>query len=423
LKIIKEIKVLPHQRQFIESKKKSTGLVAGFGAGKSFAGTLKTLIKKLRYPNIKVAYYLPTYPHIRDIAFEQFPNMCNKLGLNYQLNKSDKELKIKGFGSVIFRNMTEPEFIIGYEVGYSLIDECDILPMIKMSKAFKQILARNRALLPDGFNQLDVVGTPEGYRWFYNRFVVNGSVDYNLIRAKTENNPYLPDDYIDTLKEDYDEKLLKQYLHGEFINVNGSAVYHQFNRKIHVIKNMEINKAYPLFITFDFNIFPYNAIFLVQEIKGKVYVINNAIKANAALVDSLDYLKEKFANLGSYLYSATIYGDASGRARSQGTAQTNYDLITMAGWTKQKIKVANPRVQDRVNVVNSLLKNGKGQTRLYICERNKELITDFEQMAYNDKGIVDKTNQELSHASDSIGYYLEHKHKIIKQKEIRATYA
>ena len=423
--MIKEVSALPHQKQFIKSEAPTTGLIAGFGSGKSYAGTLKTIIKKLQYPSVKVAYYLPNYPLIRDIAFDKFPQLCEQLGLYYQLNKSDKELTIQGFGTIIFRNMSEPEMLVGYEVGYSLVDEADILPKQKMDKAFRQILARNRAALPDGTpNQVDLVGTPEGFRFAYDLLVANKPDNYRLIKASTYDNPYLPDEYIESLKDTYDEKLLQQYLLGEFVNVNGSAVYHQFDRDDHVIPDRDIDTSRPLIITFDFNIDPYNAIFLLQEIDGKVYVIDNAIIKGKWLGDSLDYLKQKFSYLpDQYLYSATIYGDASGKNRASSAPQTNYDIIRNAGWSKFKIKTANPRVQDRINVFNSMLRNGQGSVSMAICSRNVELINDLEQMSYNDKGEVDKSNQDLSHASDSVGYYLEHEHRLIKQKELRANYA
>jgi len=70
-----------------------------------------------------------------------------------------------------------------------------------------------------------------------------------------------------------------------------------------------------------------------------------------------------------------------------------------------------------------MLKNGNGSVSIAICSRNVELINDLEQMSYNDKGEVDKSNQDLSHASDSVGYYLETEHRLIKQKELRANYA
>jgi hypothetical protein len=235
-------------------------------------------------------------------------------------------------------------------------------------------------------------------------------------------NPHLPEDYIDTLKDTYDEKLLQQYLLGEFINVNGSAIYHQFDRDVHVVPDIGIDPYLPLIISFDFNINPYNAIYLIQVIDGKVTVVDNAIIKGKPLVDSLDYLKEKFSHLGATLMSATIYGDAAGRARSQGTAQTNYDLIRNAGWSKLKVKTANPRVADRINVFNSMLRNGNGDVNIAICERNQELITDLEQMSYNDKGEIDKSNQDLSHSVDSFGYYIEHEHRLIKPKALTARY-
>jgi len=97
-------------------------------------------------------------------------------------------------------------------------------------------------------------------------------------------------------------------------------------------------------------------------------------------------------------------------------------LIRDAGWHKLKIKTANPRVQDRINTFNSLLRNGNGDVNIAICSRNQELITDLEQMSYNDKGEVDKSNQDLTHSVDSVGYYIEHEHRLIKPRELSARY-
>lgn len=421
---VKEVSVLPHQREFIESTALSTCLVAGLGAGKSWCGALKTIIMKLKYPGIRVCSYLPTYPLLADIAFVKYPEVCNMLGLHYQLNLSKKELDIQGYGKILFRSMSEPQFIIGYECGFSLIDEADAIPMVKMNRVYEQILARNRSPLPNNEpNIVDCIGTPEGYKFLYNKYITNATENQLVVRATTMSNPYLPEGYIETLRENYDEKLLAQYTLGQFININGNNVYHQFNRDTHVIKNREIDTKLPLVLSFDFNLSPYSAIYLIQEIDGKTYVIDNAIKRNVPLVDALVHLKEKFSYLGDLLYNATVFGDASGNSRSQGTGRTNYDLLREAGFNNQLIKTANPRVQDRVNLVNSRLKNGNGDVRLYICERNKELTQDLEQMSYDDKGRIDKSNLDLSHDTDALGYYIEYNFQIITQREITVTYA
>ena len=65
----------------------NTLFVGGYGSGKSQAGTYKTILKKLQYPTKKVAYYLPDYGLVRDIAFDKFPTILEELGLKYKLNK------------------------------------------------------------------------------------------------------------------------------------------------------------------------------------------------------------------------------------------------------------------------------------------------------------------------------------------------
>lgn len=421
--MIKKLVVLPHQRQFIESTSISTALVGGYGSGKSMAGVSKTILKKLQYPTIDVAYFLPDYPLVRDIAFQKFPEAVSNLGFEYTLNKSDKELHIKGYGKIMFRNLSQPETIIGFEVCYSCIDEIDTLPKSKAKDVYQKILARTRAKLPDGKpNCVDLVSTPEGFRFLYEHFVTNKNDSQLLIKAKTTDNPFLPDGYIETLKQNYDEQLLKQYLDGEFINLNSSNVYYQFNRDTHVVENRDIDTKRPLIISLDFNINPYSSILLIQEIENITYVIDSITEPNMPVMDCVKFLKDKYAHLGDYLYHSTIYGDASGNARSQGTGISNYNLFREGGFHNMRIKTVNPRIVDRVNLVNSRLKNGKGDVRLKVCARNTKLITDLEQLSYDNKGMIDKSDQDLSHTSDALGYYVEYVFEIVKQKTITGLY-
>ena len=75
-----KISTLPYQEDFIRSEC-NTMFVAGYGTGKSYAGTMKTIIRKLRYPQHKVAYYLPSFPLVRDVAFDKFCTILEDLKL------------------------------------------------------------------------------------------------------------------------------------------------------------------------------------------------------------------------------------------------------------------------------------------------------------------------------------------------------
>ena len=169
------IELFPHQDDFLYSDAIHTGLVAGFGAGKSYVGILKAIRKKMQYPDINVAYYLPTYPLIKDIAFVGFEKLLTEHNIPYTLHQTDKDI-ITPYGKIILRSMDNPSLIIGYEVGYSIIDEADILGTDKMQEVFIKALARNRVKLPDGKpNSFDFVSTPEGFKFLYNFFVKKAS--------------------------------------------------------------------------------------------------------------------------------------------------------------------------------------------------------------------------------------------------------
>ena len=222
-----EILLLSHQDDFIHSEYRHTGLVAGFGAGKSHAGIYKTIKKKCEYDGIDVAYYLPTYPLVRDIAFPKFSEALTEFGIQFTLNRTDKEF-ITPYGRIIMRTMDNPDMIVGYEVGYSLIDEADVLPKDKMKDVFVKVLSRNRKPLPNSeANQLDFVSTPEGYKFLYEFFITQNSDDKKLIKGKTYDNPFLPKDYIKSLEDifnDDDLGLLDDGKDGEIFKIKNEKV-------------------------------------------------------------------------------------------------------------------------------------------------------------------------------------------------------
>jgi phage terminase large subunit len=225
------IEILPAQLEFIESTYTHTAYIGGLGSGKSFVGTAKTVMYKLKNPGLDVAYYLPTYQLIKQIAFPKFKNLLELAKVEYSLNMSDYEFTTK-YGKIIMRSLTNYDMIIGYEVCYSCIDEVDVIPQDKMKEAFTKIIARNRLRTKDGLNITDMVGTPEGFGFAYNYFVKDNKPNRKLIKVKTKDNPYLPLSYIETLTETFTPAQLAAYLDGEFVNMTSGRVYSNFDRKL-----------------------------------------------------------------------------------------------------------------------------------------------------------------------------------------------
>lgn len=389
-----DVKVLKHQIAFIRSDYTHTGLVAGFGSGKSKAATFKTIDKKLAYPDINVAYYLPTYSLIKDIAIPNFQEELTRRGIPYRLNLSDKEF-LTHFGKIILRSMDNPDVIVGYEVGYSLIDEADILPLAKMKDLFVKIVARNRKLLPDGKpNSIDLVSTPEGFGFMYEFFVKSNKDNRHLIRAKTTDNPFLPETYIETLKDIYSAEQLSAYINGEFVNITSGNVYRNFDRELNH-STRTIHEKDVLHVGMDFNI---------TNMHGVVHVIDKepiAIEELVNLYDTaemIDMMKRKYKG-----HTIVVYPDAAGAARNT-SGKSDIKLLKEAGFIVRNL-AKNPFVRDRVNAMNTAFLNNKGE-RTYKVNTNNcpRYVEALEQQTYRN-GEPDKQGG-LDHITEAAGYFI-----------------
>jgi hypothetical protein len=112
-----------------------------------------------------------------------------------------------------------------------------------------------------------------------------------------------------------------------------------------------------------------------------------------ALIDAIKYRYPK-----NYIY---IYPDASGQARKTvGADVTDIRLLQKAGF-KIKVGKSNPRVKERVNEINRMLRNGKYFVNLSKC---KNYVDALEQLSYKG-GVPDKASG-LDHIFDAGTYYV-----------------
>lgn len=406
------IELLEHQAEFIESDFVHTGIVGGFRSGKSHAGVIKTVKKKLAYPGINVGYYLPTYGLIKDIAYPKFKTFLSVIGLNYILKETEHRF-ITPYGDIIMRSMDNPSTIVGYEVGYSLIDEADILPFKHMELAFKNIVARLSVPLPDKkANSLDFVSTPEGFRFMYDFFVKKPHQNKKLIKASTENNPFISESFIETLKMSYTEQQLEAYLSGNFVNLTSGNVYHKFDRKENHSDRM-IQPRDVLHIGMDFNITKMSAVIhVIDPVIGgiKLTAVDEVVNAYDTQ-DMINIIKEKYKN-----HQIIIYPDASGQSRKTSSSTTDHDMLKKAGF-KLVVDESNPSVRDRVTKMNMKFKDNNGMIFYCVNTNTCPSYTEaLEQLDYKN-GQPNKENG-LDHVTEAGGYCVWHVFKDKKSFKI-----
>lgn len=205
-------------------------MIGGLGSGKSQAGTYRVAMLMLDDPGISCAYYFPTYDLINLRGIPGLIKDLNTLGItDYTLNKTAYTVTIKGFGDVIFRSYDSPERIVAYEVAHSIVDEIDTLTRDKAEYVWRKICERNRQpCTHEQGNTVGCVTTPDqGTMGFvFEKWGATDTQDgYELIKASTYSNPFLPPDYIDNIRKNYNEDLANLYLEGEFVSLNQRCVF------------------------------------------------------------------------------------------------------------------------------------------------------------------------------------------------------
>lgn len=390
----------PGQLAFVDDQTTSIlGVSAGYGAGKTRSLCAKAVHLAMANQGFIGVVLEPTGPLIRDIWQSDFDDFLESYDIPYTFRASplpEYNLHLPGGDTkILCRSFENWQRIIGINAAWILADEIDTVNPAIANKAFPKILGRLRA---GNVRQFAAASTPEGFRWMWQTFASEdgkGREDRRLIRMRTQDNPYLPPDFIERMQANYDPQLLRAYLDGEFVNLTTGQVYDRFDRAKHVAVQMPDISREPLRIGVDFNVGLMSAVIAVRVGKS-LYVVDEVSGAHDT--DALaQKIKAHYPDHRIY-----VYPDASGGNRSTNATQTDIAILESYGMSNQSPK-ANPPVRDRVAAVQALLENGKGEVRLKIASSCVKTIECLELQSYTEKGDPDK-DAGYDHMNDALGY-------------------
>ncbi|NWD44182.1 terminase large subunit domain-containing protein [Pseudomonas yamanorum] len=415
------------QAQFLALPHKFRAFVAGFGSGKTWVGCSALGKHFWEWPRINAGYFAPTYAQIRDIFYPTMEEVAHDWGLRTEINQSNHEVHVYSGrqyrGTVICRSMEKPQTIVGFKIGHALVDELDVMSLVKAQQAWRKIIARMRYNAPGLRNGVDVTTTPEGYKFVYQQFLKQvrdkpslGGM-YGLVQASTfDNELNLPPDYIQSLMESYPPQLILAYLNGQFVNLTSGSIYHSYDRKLNSCFDT-VQPGEPLFIGMDFNVGKMAAITHVKRGEGLPRAADELVDGYDT-PDMIRRIKERYWQHDGNEFRKTceirIYPDASGGSRkSVNASETDIAILRQAGFSVIA-PAANPPVKDRINSMNAMFCNAQGERRYLVNPFTCPTYADgLEQQVWAPNGEPDKT-AGVDHANDAGGYFIHHDYPIIK---------
>ena len=416
--MIKLKKYLPHikQQDFHQSIGelfRFVAFIAGIRSGKTFAGAREAgrqAWNSKAEPMAVFGIIAPTFNMLDRTTWKEFRHAMRPLIAKE--NETKKIITLKNGREVYGFSAEDADKIRNVTMCGFWVDEARECK--NFATLWDVLLGRVLSTGGKGF----ITTSPNSYDDIHDIFIANKQKDYGTIKATTYENEYLNKIAIDELAAKYDEKYCQQELYGQFVIFEG-AVYYTFNRQHNAgnlaFKVARYNPDLPLWLGCDFNVSPMAWVIAQAGINTQtklkeIYFIDEIYLKNSNTVEACNEFKARFPN---HNVGVRLYGDATGRARHTDSNITNWKIIEneLARYNISSfVPTKNPAERDRVNSVNGMICNSKGQRRVFVNpDKCKNLIRDFEQVSYKPGSVqIDKNKDlKLTHTSDAAGYLLE----------------
>lgn len=401
----------PPQGKFFSLQCKYPAFVGGFGTGKTETMAVSAFRDASHSSDALIAMYEPTYDLIRLILAPRMEQKLSEFGVRYKYNKSENIIYTasSGIGDFVLRTLDNPARIVGYESYRSHIDEIDTLKEKHAEEVWIKVIARNRQR-PNGvlqpFNRVGVYTTPEGFRFVYKTWKRNPKPGYEMVQASTYSNPFLPDDYADTLRGSYPAQLIEAYLNGDFVNLTSGTVYHCYDRKLNS-STERVQGEEAIHVGMDFNVGKMAAI--IHVLRGNEPHAVDEVTQGYDTPDVIKTLRNRYPN-----NTINVYPDASGNSRkSVNASETDLSLLRAAGFSVH-VDGTNPSVKDRINSVNAMFLNAAGERRYRVNADSCPVYAEsLEQQIWAENGEPDKT-AGFDHTNDGGGYFIVKRFPIIR---------
>jgi predicted phage terminase large subunit-like protein len=210
------IRLHPAQQAFLRSDALFRAFCGGIGSGKSWAGSYD-LIRRAKAGRLYLVC-APTYSMLSDATFRMFLALAQDLGLvdpGEVKRSAPPSVRLRTGAEVLFRSADEPDRLRGPNLSGTWMDEASLVSV----DAFNILIGRLRESGDQGW--LTATFTPKGRaHWTFETFAT-GRPDTALFHARTSDNPFLPQQFYSTVRQQYTSTLAAQELEGEFLDTSG----------------------------------------------------------------------------------------------------------------------------------------------------------------------------------------------------------
>ena len=385
------------QHKVSSSNKRFRVLISGRRFGKTYL-CITEMMKYATKVKKNIWYVAPTFKMAREIVWSKLKEILHSFNWIDNINESNLTITIKKTGTKIsLKGCENYDGLRGSGLDFLILDEFADID----EKAWTEVL---RASVSDTKGDVLMCGSPKGYgNWAY-RMYLKGKEDkeWDSFQFTTLQGGMVTADEIEQAKQDIDIRTFRQEFEGTFENYAG-AVYYNFHPVDNVVKPREIDWTKPLHLGIDFNVDPMSC--CVSQIeKEKIYFIDEIVIYGSNTDELVQEIRDRYGSKSQII----CYPDpASKQRKTSAGGRTDLSILLNAGF-KVKVKHKHPAIRDRVNAVNSRLKDSKGERHIFVSQSCKTLIKGLQRQIYKENTNIPDKEDGFDHMNDALGYMIDY---------------
>ena len=376
-------------------------VVAGRRFGKTHL-SIRELCYHARKPMSEVWYVAPTYRQAKQIVWRKLKHKLQDLRWAQKINEAELTITLKNGSNISLKGADNADSLRGIGLDMLVLDEfADIDP-----EAWYEVL---RPTLADKQGKALFIGTPKGMgNWAHDLYTMplENSEQWSSYQYTTIQGGNVKPEEIAAAQRDLDERTFRQEFLATFETYSG-RIYYAFDRKLNgqAPTSMDLSIIY---IGMDFNIDPMSAVVAVRQ-GDNLYVIDEIRMFSSNTAEIVDEIKSRYGRSKIF-----VYPDPAGAARkSSAGGVTDHTILSNSGFVVKSPRAHTP-VRDRINAVNSRLKDSTGIRHLFIHPKCKYTIEGLERHTYKEGTSQPDKDSGYDHMMDALGYMVDYMFPIKK---------
>jgi len=382
------------QKNVIQDDSRFRVLITGRRFGKTFVA-INEIAKFASIPNKKVWYVAPSYRQAKAICWGVLKEKMIYHKWVKSINHSDLTLTLKNNSQITLRGSDNESSLRGVGLNFLILDEFQDIN----KTAWYEVL---RPTLSDTEGHALFCGTPRGFgNWSYDLYKMGeNNKDWKSFQYTTLEGEQVSEDEIEQAKQDLDLRTFQQEYEATFVNYSG-MIYYNFSRDKNIIEKYNKNTGV-LHIGLDFNVDPMSAVVCIIE-NDRIFVVDEIQIYSSNTNEMCDEIKTRYKNK-----EIVVYPDPSARQRKTSAGGLTDLAILKNNGFDVRCRSTAPLVRDRINAVNSKLKNVNGKNSLFIVKFCKNAIKSIERQIYKEGTHIPDKDSGYDHMNDALGYLVEY---------------